>query len=385
MFTQNDATTFALPDGYDKLDKLSDVYFPQLGAMLIKAKHLISAIYQLDPDDTYFLSKAPINSKGRKEGATFKASRNNANQVNLGLRAKGVPAVLTQPNGKPCQMHFAALTFGVGGVDGNISIGVGFDPYILDYHQQHKDAFAEAAAELGLDKVFTALGVEPQTFGKAPDIPSLMRQRKALVLSPFIQGVDPDLQDLAMMVILFVGMFPLLDVFTRISNGESIDGLPYVQQFRRWLRDEFQAYIANFTIAPLTIKVTKVSENLVRSYFETLLGHKFPTERPDWLKSKTTGANLELDGYCPELKLAFEYQGEYHYFPVLPHNKEKSVDDIQKNDAYKAAVCKHHGVSLIQVPYTEKDNQSFVVRALLGLGRPEIARLLMVSEASPVA
>jgi len=376
MFTQKDAATFALPDGYDKLDTLGDSYFPQLGAMLIKAKHLISAIYQFKTNDTYFLSKAPINSKGRKEGGTFKTSRNNTNQVTVGLRAKGVPAVLTQPNGKACQFHFATLTFGINGDDGESFIGVGFDPYILNYHQQHKDAFAEAVALLGLDEVFTALQMEPQPFGKAATIPSLLRQRKALLLSPFIQGVDPSQQDLAMMVILFVGMFPLLDVFTRISNGESVAGLPYMQQFRHWLHQDAQAYIASFTIAPLTIKATKVSENLVRGYFETLLGHKFPTAHPGWLKSKTTGANLELDGYCPELQLAFEYQGEYHYFPVLPHNKDKSVEDIQKNDAYKAAVCKRHGVSLIQVPFTEKDNQSFVVQALLDLGRPEIAQLL---------
>jgi hypothetical protein len=376
MFTQDQASTFALPDGYDKLDKLGDVYFPQLGAMLIKAKHLISAIYGIQPDDTYFVSKAPINSKGRKESATFKASRNNANQVTVGLRAKGVPAVLTQPNGKACQFHFATLSFGLNGDDSDPFIGVGFDPYILTYHQQHKDAFADAVAQLGLGKVFADLGTEPQPFGKTSDIPSLMRQRKALLLSPFIQGVDPDMQDLATMVILFVGMFPLLDVFTRISNGERVEGLLYMQQWRRWLREDMRAYAANFTIAPLTTSATKVAESQVRGYFETLLGHKFPTERPEWLTSKTTGANLELDGYCPELKLAFEYQGEYHYFPVLPHNKNKSVEDVQKNDAYKATVCKRRGVSLIQVPYTEKDNQSFVVQALLSLGRPEITQLL---------
>lgn len=379
MFTKSDASTFALPDSYEKLDKLGEVYFPQLGAMLIKAKHLISSIYQIQTDDTYFLSKAPIKSTGRKEGTTFKGSRNNANQASVGLRARGVPAVLTQPNDKPCKFHFALLTFGINGDDDEPFIGVGFDPYILNYHQQHKDAFADAVAQLGLDEVFATLEMEPQPLGKAPDIPSLMRQRKELLLSPFIQGVDPELQDLATMVILFVGMFPLLDVFTRISNGESVEGLGYMQQWRRWLRDESQTYIASFTIAPLTIKATKVSENLVRGYFETLLGHKFPTAHPSWLKSKTTGANLELDGYCPELHLAFEYQGEYHYFPVLPHNKDKSVEDIQKNDAHKTVVCKRHGVSLIQVPFTEKNNQSFVVQALLDLGRPEITHLLGVS------
>lgn len=379
MFTQSDATTFALPDGYDKLDKLGDNYFPQLGAMLIQAKHLISAIYQIQPDDSYFISKTPINSKSRKDGATFKAGRNNTNQVTVGLRARGVPAVLTQPNGKACQFHFATLSFGINGGDGERFIAVGFDPYILTYHQQHKDAFAEAIIALELDTVFATLEMEPRIIGKASNIPSLMRQRKALLLSSCIQGAAPSQQDLAMMVIIFVGMFPLLDVFTRISNGENVAGLPYMRPFRHWLCADAQAYIANFGIAPLTIKATKVSESQVRGYFEALLGHTFPTTRPDWLTSKTTGAKLELDGYCPELQLAFEYQGEYHYFPVLPHNKDKSVADIQQNDAYKAAVCKRQGVSLIQVPYTEKDNQSFVVQALLGLGRPEITQLLGVS------
>lgn len=376
MFTKQDAATFALPNGFDKLDKLGNTYFPQLGAMLIHAKKLIYDVYGIDVDARYYLTHAPINSKGRKEGVSFKASRNNTEQVSVGLRAKGEPKDLTKPDGSLCKMHFASLGFGVVAMDEGIGIGVGFDPYVLDYHQRHRDDFAGWIKKLHLDSAFTVMGIEPLSTIDFQDVPSLLRRRKAILTSQFIPGVSPSQGDIALMIVVFVGMFPFLDVFTRLSNAESVAGVAYAQQFHSWYRSKRHTFFHSFSIKPLSIKATKVAENKVRGYFETLLGYKFPTVRPDWLKSKTTGKNLELDGYCQELQLAFEYQGEYHYFPVLPHNKDKSVEDIQKNDAYKLKVCKRQGVSLIQVPYQMQGNQNYVVQALLGLNRPEINKLL---------
>ena len=54
------------------------------------------------------------------------------------------------------------------------------------------------------------------------------------------------------------------------------------------------------------------SEQKCRELFEQITGKKFPKIRPKWLINDR-GNQMELDGYCEELKIAFEYQGKQHY------------------------------------------------------------------------
>jgi len=91
-------------------------------------------------------------------------------------------------------------------------------------------------------------------------------------------------------------------------------------------------------------------EKLVRDIFEDTLGKKFVKVRPDFLKNPKTNRNLELDGYCEELKLAFEYDGEFHYKDL----KSNDIVKTKERDALKDKLCKENGVKLIRVPYTEK-------------------------------
>lgn len=56
----------------------------------------------------------------------------------------------------------------------------------------------------------------------------------------------------------------------------------------------------------------RVGENAVRAVFESVFHTDFPLKHPHWLTS-SRGGRLELDGYSPELGLAFEYQGFRHY------------------------------------------------------------------------
>lgn len=46
------------------------------------------------------------------------------------------------------------------------------------------------------------------------------------------------------------------------------------------------------------------TERMCREACEAATGHHFPTQRPTWL------GGLELDGYCEELGVAFEYNGQ---------------------------------------------------------------------------
>jgi hypothetical protein len=57
--------------------------------------------------------------------------------------------------------------------------------------------------------------------------------------------------------------------------------------------------------------------------------------RPDWLKY-TTGNNLELDVYIPELNIGFEFNGAYHLTDKSQHER----------DLFKIDACKKHGVKL---------------------------------------
>jgi hypothetical protein len=86
------------------------------------------------------------------------------------------------------------------------------------------------------------------------------------------------------------------------------------------------------------------------------------------------GNRLELDGYNKELTLAFEYQGEYHYRQVDVHHQSKTLEEVQSYDKMKAELCEEKGVDLICVPYTEIDDEEYVLSQLAKLDRPEISR-----------
>jgi len=67
--------------------------------------------------------------------------------------------------------------------------------------------------------------------------------------------------------------------------------------------------------------------------------------------------NSELDIYIPELKLAFELNGIYHYEPI---HGDKKFEQIQNNDNRKFAACLEKEISLCiidtskQVHFREK-------------------------------
>jgi hypothetical protein len=94
-----------------------------------------------------------------------------------------------------------------------------------------------------------------------------------------------------------------------------------------------------------------MSEEVCRKVFEKYFNKEFPRTRPRWLTFN--GKRLELDGYCEEIGIAFEYQGEYHYIDI-PHFG-KDVEEVQETDRIKKDLCKEKGVLVIQIPYWIKE------------------------------
>ena len=95
------------------------------------------------------------------------------------------------------------------------------------------------------------------------------------------------------------------------------------------------------------------SEELCRTTFQQLFGMNFVKKRPVWLQSPD-GFRMELDGYCAELKLAFEYNGVQHYEDIPYFQQKDSLEKISSRDVLKSSLCEENGIHLIIITY--KDN-----------------------------
>lgn len=89
-------------------------------------------------------------------------------------------------------------------------------------------------------------------------------------------------------------------------------------------------------------------ENFSRWLLEKIFGYKFNKIKPNWLLNNN-GNKLELDGYCEELKIAFEYQGGQHYRRTFGMTEEE-FKIRQQYDKIKKEKCSELGILLIEIP-----------------------------------
>ncbi len=94
---------------------------------------------------------------------------------------------------------------------------------------------------------------------------------------------------------------------------------------------------------------TGFGERICRAYVEQIFGHKFPKFRPTWL-TNDEGFQMELDGYCRTLGLAFEHQGLQHFQRRSQFQTAKQFAKRQKDDSLKKSLCEQNNVTLIDVP-----------------------------------
>jgi hypothetical protein len=101
------------------------------------------------------------------------------------------------------------------------------------------------------------------------------------------------------------------------------------------------AHVKNGQWCPTCNKGSK-SEEIARTTFEQLFGKQFPKVRPKWLKN-SRGYQMEIDGFCAELSMGFEYQGIQHFSKqIYGGNLEQRIED----DVLKAELCKSNGINL---------------------------------------
>jgi hypothetical protein len=124
---------------------------------------------------------------------------------------------------------------------------------------------------------------------------------------------------------------------------------------------------------PSPKKGDSAGERECRQVLESIFNRPFNKSRPSFLNNPVTGnvANLELDCFNPELKLAIEYNGIQHYQfnPFFHKNREHFLNQKYRDDM-KSRMCKDNGITLITVPYTVTvDNiRSYLVSKLRSNG-----------------
>lgn len=90
-------------------------------------------------------------------------------------------------------------------------------------------------------------------------------------------------------------------------------------------------------------------ESICRAYFEKIFNKSFMSIWPNWLINNN-GNRMQLDGYCPDLKLAFEHQGLQHFEKNSFYDKHYSLEQRQLNDEQKDKLCKKYNIKLIHIP-----------------------------------
>jgi hypothetical protein len=95
---------------------------------------------------------------------------------------------------------------------------------------------------------------------------------------------------------------------------------------------------------------TGLGERICREFFSQLFQSPFPKTRPEWLVNKA-GNQMELDGYCAALGIAFEHHGEQHYTTKTRFiDSEAVLAKRQEDDALKSKVCAERGITLLAIP-----------------------------------
>ena len=144
----------------------------------------------------------------------------------------------------------------------------------------------------------------------------------------------------------------------KIKDGEQYINTSTKMTFIDQLGNEFQMQPNSVKSGKWSPYEKNCSEHICRQIIEQLYDKKFPST---WnIIKREEGKNLQLDGYCQELKIAFEYQGEQHttgwFFRDDKNKQEKSLMEITVRDTEKKQACKDLGILLLEINHYKKIN-----------------------------
>jgi len=123
-------------------------------------------------------------------------------------------------------------------------------------------------------------------------------------------------------------------------------------------------------------------EKYCREIFENLFNEKFEKIKPKWLINPKTNRLLELDGFCENLKIAFEYNGYQHYKAInIFHKTEQKFIDQKNRDITKNRICKENNIILLNIRQFKNFRKDYMEEAVLNEVQkyPRLAKLIRLS------
>jgi hypothetical protein len=136
-------------------------------------------------------------------------------------------------------------------------------------------------------------------------------------------------------------------------------------------RHEFKARYHDITSqntgCPDCARLSNKSEEICRELMCEIFDDIFPSCRPEFLRRPETMKCLELDGFAPRLKLAFEYQGRQHieYSDFFHRGDPEKFEDQQARDDQKRKMCEAADVFLVTIAWPLNHNTPEEIRATI--------------------
>jgi predicted metalloenzyme YecM len=119
---------------------------------------------------------------------------------------------------------------------------------------------------------------------------------------------------------------------------------------------KFKCSLKNLKTGQWTPDRGLVSEPICRQTLEYIFGFSFPKSTKVLHKGITNRKRyLELDGYCKELNIAFEYQGH----PSHWNNKHDNYNSVNQRDKEKKILCDQLNVILITIPKFKENSKKW--------------------------
>ncbi len=88
-------------------------------------------------------------------------------------------------------------------------------------------------------------------------------------------------------------------------------------------------------------------ERVTRICFNNIFNNNFVKAQPSWLIN-SNGNQMELDGYCSQIGVAFEFNGEQHYKNISKF-KSNNLERRMKLDQEKRDLCINNNVKLYEI------------------------------------